>query len=436
MKKIILSAASLAVAAVASVSVVPTTAEAVPAFARQTGAACLNCHFQAIPRLAAMGREFRAGGFTDVSSDLIEDDHLSLPVAFGASVLFKARMGSASSESDVAGVATADDAATVNLWDSGTDSAFQYPDEAALLMGGRLGEHTGALAEWNGGPLSYKIIQKFDMDAVSIGVILASTDALGLAYAFNDASNAMIRNTRGSQFRPAFFKNTSIQTPVTGYGVTFDGDMFHASIAQFANNGGTNANSPAMPLGSGLIHVVAQYIGDVAGFDTVAGVYSVSGTQDSLYDPIAGNIDGAYIAAPNATTGLIEYSEATTGVNVQMQGEIGDALAGLYFVYQTQGKVGDATGDLLDSRGLNILGTYSVSPVALVKAGYAAEEFEFLTVGGNTATADTFVLGGVYDLAQNFALDLEYTSTTSNSGAAGAPDLASTSTTLLFEYLY
>ncbi|MDQ7059076.1 MAG: hypothetical protein Q9N62_11955 [Ghiorsea sp.] len=102
MKKIILSAASLAVAAVASVSVVPTTSEAVPAFARQTGAACLNCHFQAIPRLAAMGREFRAGGFIDASVDLIEDDHLSLPAVLNASVLFKARMGSATAEIDVA----------------------------------------------------------------------------------------------------------------------------------------------------------------------------------------------------------------------------------------------------------------------------------------------------------------------------------------------
>ena len=44
MKKSILSAAAFAVVAVSAVAVAPTTSEAIPAFARQTGAACLSCH--------------------------------------------------------------------------------------------------------------------------------------------------------------------------------------------------------------------------------------------------------------------------------------------------------------------------------------------------------------------------------------------------------
>jgi len=129
MKKIILSAASLAVAAVASVSVVPTTAEAVPAFARQTGAACLNCHFGAIPRLAQMGREFRMNGFRDLSQDAVEDEHLSIPAFFNASLLMKARV-------------------QVNRGDAGL-TELQWPDESALLFGGRFGEHAGGLQEWD-----------------------------------------------------------------------------------------------------------------------------------------------------------------------------------------------------------------------------------------------------------------------------------------------
>ncbi|MDQ7059077.1 MAG: hypothetical protein Q9N62_11960 [Ghiorsea sp.] len=95
------------------------------------------------------------------------------------------------------------------------------------------------LALWLNGTVvrcRYKLIQKIETDAVSVGLIMASTDALGAAYAFNNPSNALIRNTRGSQFRPGFLKNSSIQDAVSGYGVTLDGDMFHVSVAQLASD--------------------------------------------------------------------------------------------------------------------------------------------------------------------------------------------------------
>ncbi|MBN4060595.1 hypothetical protein JYT78_00845 [bacterium AH-315-I20] len=411
MKKIILSAASLAVAAVASVSVVPTNAEAVPAFARQTGAACLNCHFQVIPRLAAMGREFRANGMVDASIDLIEDDHLSLPATFGASVLFKARMGTNDNN---------------NNWDSGNSSAFQYPDEAALLMGGRLGEHTGALAEWAGGPLSYKVVQMFEAGDAMVGVVLASTDALGTAYAFNNPSNALVRNIRGSQFRPGFLRNSSVQQGVTGYGAYYSSDMIHVGVAQFINNFEFNPSGPAgnaaMQLGQGLISFDLAWIGDVAGFDTVASLYSITGTQKHKAEStIAGE------AGTNANGAVEEYSETTTGVALQMQGEVGDTLAGLYVVVQVAGEQKDNTGAVTaDLTGFNLLGTYSINPSSLVKVGYSSTTD---AAGATDVTNDTIVIGAIYDLVQNFSLDLEYASTTGDS-----PD--NSSTTLLFEYVF
>jgi len=410
MKKIILSAASLAVAAVASVSVVPTNAEAVPAFARQTGAACLNCHFQAIPRLAAMGRDFRAGGMVDTSADLIEDDHLSLPVAFGASVLFKARMGLADSGS---------------AFDANSRAGFQFPDEAALLMGGRIGEHTGALAEWAGGPLSYKLVQTIEAGDGTVGLILASTDALGTGYAFNNPSNALVRNIRGSQFRPDFLKKSSVQQGVSGYGAYYSNDMIHVGVAQFINNGEQNISGPdgnaAMALGQGLISFDVAWKGDVADFDTVVSLYSISGEQKH-------NV--------NTGTGFVstKYSESTTGVALQMQGEVSDALVGLYFVYQLAGEQKDNAGNVVaDHQGFNLLGTYSINPSLLVKAGYSMATNND---GTNESTNDNFIIGAVYDVAQNFALDLEYQDTTKNSGVANAADTTSNFTTLLFEYVY
>ncbi|MFQ5519413.1 MAG: hypothetical protein ACE5E3_05370, partial [Mariprofundus sp.] len=217
MKKMILSAAAFAVVALSSMAVAPTTSEATPGFARQTGAACLSCHFQAIPRLSAMGRGFKIGGYRDMGEQaLIEDDHLSLPAVFNAALLFKARVNF--TNQPLGGFGAQD------------SSGIQWPDEAALLIGGRYGEHVGGLTEWNGGPLSYKLGYFIDLDAGTLAFVGGSTDALGTGYLFNDPSNALVRNTRGTQFRPTFFKKTSMQTGVSGLGVYFSNDLVYAAI--------------------------------------------------------------------------------------------------------------------------------------------------------------------------------------------------------------
>ncbi|MDQ6974948.1 MAG: hypothetical protein Q9M22_00105, partial [Mariprofundaceae bacterium] len=92
MKKTLLSAAAFAVAGVSAVAIMPTTSEAIPAFARQTGAACLSCHFQTFPAVNAFGRSFKLNAFTDVGEQaLIEDEGLSLPSVLNASFVLRAQ---------------------------------------------------------------------------------------------------------------------------------------------------------------------------------------------------------------------------------------------------------------------------------------------------------------------------------------------------------
>ena len=44
-------------------------AQAIPAFARQTGMPCSGCHYQHFPVLNAFGRAFKEGGFTMIGSE-------------------------------------------------------------------------------------------------------------------------------------------------------------------------------------------------------------------------------------------------------------------------------------------------------------------------------------------------------------------------------
>ena len=110
-------------------------AHSVPAFARQTDLPCSSCHFQSYPALNAFGRTFRSMGYTLAGSQpkIEGENELSLPSILNASVIVKLRY---QLKGDV----------------DGSRGEIQYPDEAALLVGGRASEHVGFLMELGLGP--------------------------------------------------------------------------------------------------------------------------------------------------------------------------------------------------------------------------------------------------------------------------------------------
>ncbi|MDX8414349.1 MAG: hypothetical protein R8J85_09715, partial [Mariprofundales bacterium] len=130
MKKAFISAAAFAVVAVSSIAIAPTTSEAIPAFARQTGAACLSCHFQTFPALNAFGRAFKIGGLTDVGDQaLIEDDNLSLPAVLNLGMVLRpAYVHTSNSTTPALGVST-----TVNT------TNWAVPTDNNILVAGRVG---------------------------------------------------------------------------------------------------------------------------------------------------------------------------------------------------------------------------------------------------------------------------------------------------------
>lgn len=119
-------------ASLAAVMAVPQVVSAIPAFSRQTGMACTACHFQHYPAINAFGRAFKQGGFTmKGAQSMVEGEALSIPVALNASLVTKVRYQKSNGDT------------------SATDyGELQFPDEAALLIGGRAGEHVGFLLEF------------------------------------------------------------------------------------------------------------------------------------------------------------------------------------------------------------------------------------------------------------------------------------------------
>ncbi|RME84271.1 MAG: hypothetical protein D6771_04725, partial [Zetaproteobacteria bacterium] len=160
MRKHILAAAALAAAAL---TMAPTASQAIPAFARQTGSACLNCHFMSFPTLAAFGRSFKQGAFTDVGDEaLVEDEGLSIPAVLNATFVVR---GSIDKIKDTTKVAP-----NKSSW---TDYAF--PRDTVLLLAGRIGEHTGAFIEFDGAAANWQLMNSFDTGNVKVGLNIANT---------------------------------------------------------------------------------------------------------------------------------------------------------------------------------------------------------------------------------------------------------------------
>ncbi|MEW8428204.1 MAG: hypothetical protein G8D61_00715, partial [gamma proteobacterium symbiont of Ctena orbiculata] len=113
-------------------SLLPQQASAVPAFARQTGMPCTACHFQHFPALNSFGRSFRSGGYTLTGGQgMIEGDDISLPLMLNASVITKLRYVKSNGNTN-----------------TGSDyGVIEWPDEAALLVGGKLAKDAGFLME-------------------------------------------------------------------------------------------------------------------------------------------------------------------------------------------------------------------------------------------------------------------------------------------------
>lgn len=292
MKKIILSAASLAVAAVASVSVAPTTSEAIPAFARQTGSACLSCHFQSFPTLNAYGRSFKLGGLTDVGDQaLIEDEGLSIPAVVNWTVMVRPNFTS----TDTGAPAKTNE--------------FQFADPV-FMIGGRAGEHTGVFVEYGAGGLfaNAQMINSFDMGDMKAGVTLSSTG-------FGEDAGMQVMSVWGQHGGLLGGKSLTINGAMAGSGSV--------------NNG--------VALWAGSDSWVAQ-LGFVNSVESVeAGVqpnFRFSPVLRGNYFLEAGDWEvGLGLIA--VTGSVATQDQKRTGLDVQALGEVGDMQIGVFADYAT-----------------------------------------------------------------------------------------------------
>lgn len=387
--KILLAFAAFFIFSV-SLWIVPE-ANAVPAFARQTGMACSTCHFQHFPALNAFGRAFKAGGYTQIGGQgKIEGEDLSIPDTLNTSLVTKVRYQKTNGKDN-------------NNENGSTDTnkgQLQFPDEAALLIGGRAGEHIGFLLEAQMGddtmPMfaSYKMPIVYDAGPVKISVIPFTTDAGGASYGFELLNTGAMRMQRAIEHRTETSAQQYIGTAVAAEGLALaaSSDMFFATYTMWAPVHGTTDAGPY------LSYIRAAATPNVGGWDIGAGVQWWGGTTKRDTNSSAGT---------DATT---RESADAYAIDAQAQGNIGLPL-GVYLTYGNakRTKAGDTANlfnsNTKDKKAWSVLAELGVLPgKATVAAGYRAGNTG--AAANNKQNAATF--GATYLLAQNVELQLNY----------------------------
>lgn len=304
----------------------PRSANAVPAFARQTGLACSSCHFQHYPTLNAFGRAFKAGGYTMVGGQsLIEGDMLSLPSVLNASMVLKVMYRKTNGDEK-----TGD-----NM------GSLKFPDEAALLIGGRAGEHVGFLLEAGLTPgeteisftddsddsgiinvpetnlfTSFKMPFVYDLAGSKVSVIPFITDAAGAPYGFELLNTGALRMSRTLEHRGDISAQQYVGTDGAAEGVAIVGynNMGYVNVTLWTPNHGEVAiNRPAY-----YVRVVATPT--VSGWDVGGGIQYWTGKAGR-------DADGGGDIETNALS-----------IDAQAQGKVGTMPLGVYVTYASADK--------------------------------------------------------------------------------------------------
>jgi len=340
-------------------------ANAVPAFARQTDVPCAGCHFQNFPALNGFGRNFRANGYTLMGSQKkIEGDEISLPATLNASIITKLRY-------EVQG--------------SDDRGEIQWPDEAAILVGGRLSEHAGFLMELGMGPQEAEvnvdtgtgtitgdtngngIMDPTETWVVDTGtgtggggvtgnflstklhfnvtdnfaVIPYSTDGLGVGYGFELLNTGVQRSQRPIENRKGFSAGQMLGTAsggATGLAFVYHTDDWFLNYSHWAPTWG---NVDVNVVGGMAHYLRAAYMPSIGGWDVGVGFSMMSGTIDvGDVDPPVGKI-------------MVD----SWGVDAQAQGSVGNMPLGIYLSYGVAPK---GTSSVAFDENTNIYNTSTI----------------------------------------------------------------------------
>lgn len=398
-----LSKAILGAVIATGVIAVSTQSQAMSNYARQMGMACSGCHFQNFPLLNEFGRAFKASGYTLIGKQgKVEGEQgLSLPEVLNAGVVTKIRYQKSNGPT-VAGTNTTN------------NGQFQFPDEALLVLGGRVSDNIGVQAELNlaGGTVleGFKMPFMFDVGSVKAGVIPFTTMNHGVAFGFELLNTGAVRSQRVMEARNTFSAQQYIGTATAAQGLAAvaSNSMFFANLSKW---------SP-------------RAVGDPTGTPT-ATYFRLAATPKMGNWDLGGGVQSWSGSATDPT--LATFNTKAWAVDAQAQGSAGAMPLGIYLTYaRAAGSPAVGTGNIFngnprDRTATTIAGELGVLPgKATLLLGYRGGDNGRAANSGDNA----WVIGGKYNIVQNVQLQLNHEKF-SGSAYDGTPANGNQMTTLM-----
>lgn len=369
-------------------------AEAVPAFARQTGLSCSTCHFQHFPALNAFGRSFKSGGYTMVGGQsMIEGDMLSIPSVINASMVMKLRYQKTNGEYYSSGAGKIYDKIGTNKGE------LQFPDEAALFLGGRIGEHVGFAYEMGlagegaDNFTSFKMPFVFDMAGMKLSAIPFNTDALGVSFGFELLNTGAQRTQRAIEHRKDMSAQQYINTATPAEGIAFVAAN-NMGFVNFSLWAPTHTGRDVGPM-SQYLRIAATPV--VGGWDLGGGFQWWGGTTKLESD--ASDLDAG------------QHATHAWALDAQAQGSVSSMPLGVYVSYASAEKTKAGEPENIFNSASNdktawaLIGELGVIPNKLT-ASLAYRSADKGTASKSEDTAIT--LGVTHNTAQNIQLQLNH----------------------------
>ena len=388
MKKMIFSAAAFAVVAVSTAVVAPTTSEAIPAFARQTGAACLSCHFQSFPTLAPMGRSFKEGAFTDMGEQgLVEDDMLSITSAVNLTMVLRPQFVST----------TTTGAASTKTAGIG---------DQVIMFGGRVGTNTGTFVEYDGTYANFQLLSSMDLGDAKVGIDFFNAGfgiTSGMEIGSTYGQHGGMLNGKGLTAFESMSANNGGEAGVTLF---YANDLVNASFGLITDSrafdGAVDNGWKLAPMGRVFAH------SEVGDFELGLGFAIVSGDT--------GNSVTAAAVAP----ALTQLEMKKWDIDFQAQGEVGDMQVGVYADY---GKAAASSGGKTnvfskltgESSGYSLRA--NIKPLHTVIIGGGFGIMKNTDAVGTVEKVSQFQIAAEYEIYQNFIVALIYNSTKTDNAA-------------------
>jgi hypothetical protein len=369
-----------------------TASHAIPAWARQTDKACTTCHFQHYPALNDYGQEFKASGYTAMGKQpVVKGKDLNIPAILNASLFFKIRYQKTNG----------DDAPNEPTAASGE---WQFPDEFALLFGGRITENVGYMLEGqlaNGeAPFLAGFKMPFMFKAgkdVKVGIVPYTTDALGASYGFELLNTGAVRNVRIMEHRNESSAQQYIGTATPAMGAAFVAwhPQFFVNVTKWSPNHAAVAEERANGNPKST-YARAAWTPTLGDWSLGLGVQSWSGSSDR--DDGTGN-------------GTVETVDTkAVAFDAQAQGEVGGMPLGVYLTHAVaDGSPAEGNRNLFNGNRNDRKATAITVELGIIPhKATLMFAYRKANTGSTSANSDddAITIGGTYQYAQNVQLQL------------------------------